>query len=72
MDTQENLMKLNACLFDRRWWLVRKINKFYNKVTNSIIKESDSKKWKIFNTHCSIQWNPVYNKKHLRTKLKSS
>ena len=50
-------MKLNTCFFKEDTKLLKKCNKIWNKVSNSIRKESDSE--------------PVYNEKYLRTKIKS-
>ena len=54
---EETLMKLNTCLFYKRWWILEKYNEIWDKVKNSIKKEFDIK--------------PVYNEKYLKAKTKS-
>ena len=49
--------KLNGCIYNWRWWIIRKIFLISKKVIPDIEKEFDSK--------------PVSNKNLLKTKIKS-
>ena len=57
MHREENLMKLNLSLLIKYDQLVGNYNTIWNKFSNRIKKKFDNK--------------PVYNEKHLKTKIKS-
>ena len=54
---EETLMKLNICLFVKRWRILEKYNETWEKVKNSTKKQFDSE--------------PVFYDKYLKAKLKS-
>ena len=53
---EDTLMKVNTCIFDERWWIVRKIYWNLGKVRNSIKNEFDNE--------------PLCNYKYLKTRIK--
>ena len=50
-------MKLNICVFDKKFELLEKYNKILKEVKNSIKKRFDSE--------------PIYNRKYVKAKTKS-
>ena len=50
-------MKLNICVFDKKFELLEKYNKILKEVINSIKKRFDSE--------------PIYNRKYVKAKTKS-